>query len=578
MDPLPIEKNLRILVIDDNRAIHEDFQKIFRGDAEGESIESAEAALFEYEPQAPPTSLFTLDSAYQGRDGLIRVEASLAAGQPYAMAFVDVRMPPGWDGIETIGHIWRADPDLQVVICTAYSDYCWEDMTRRLGRQDRWVILKKPFDNIEVLQLAGALTEKWQLLRQARLHLQNLEAILARRTEQLHQKEEHFRLVTENAADLIAIVDPLGRARDRNSSAERLSDPTIAVPELADPLVQIAAFERTAESDSMRLLAKSWAGESHGAPGRNAGGENDRVTSVSRDVRDDQKVERQRLWLEAQLRQVQKLKSMGQLAAGIAHEINTPTQYIGDNMRFVRDSFLDLLPALTVAQDLIEAAQNNHLTEEAVAAAAAVLKASDTDYLVGEIPKALDQSLQGIERVAHIVRAMKEFSHPGTTEKALVDLNRAIDSTLIVASNEWKYVADLETDFAPTLPLVRCLSGELNQVILNLVVNAAQAISEATAAGSKGKGKLKVGTRQQGAWVEIRIQDTGAGIPERIRERIFDPYFTTKPIGQGTGQGLAIARSLIVDKHGGTIQFETELNQGTTFIVRLPISGGCERK
>jgi signal transduction histidine kinase len=165
---------------------------------------------------------------------------------------------------------------------------------------------------------------------------------------------------------------------------------------------------------------------------------------------------------------------------------------------------------------------------------------------------------------------MKEFSHPGTKEKIPVDLNHAINSTITVARNEWKYVADLETNFDPALPMIECLPGEFNQVILNLIVNAAQAIADTVHDGSPEKGKITVKTQSIPDWVEIRIQDTGSGIPEEIRGRIFDPFFTTKEIGKGTGQGLAIARSVIVDKHGGTIHFETEMGRGTTFIVRLP--------
>ena len=201
------------------------------------------------------------------------------------------------------------------------------------------------------------------------------------------------------------------------------------------------------------------------------------------------------------------------------------------------------------------------------------VKRADAGYLLEEIPKAIEQTLEGVTRVSTLVGAMKEFPHPGTKEKIPLDLNHAIECTITVARNEWKYVADMETEFDRSVPLISCQPGEFNQVILNLIVNAAHAIGEVVGKGGPSKGKIKVQTRNCQEWAEIRIQDTGAGIPEKVRARIFDPSFTTKEIGKGTGQGLAIARSVVVDKHDGTIHFETEEGKGTTFIIRLPKDG-----
>jgi signal transduction histidine kinase len=201
------------------------------------------------------------------------------------------------------------------------------------------------------------------------------------------------------------------------------------------------------------------------------------------------------------------------------------------------------------------------------------IRAIDTDYLLQEIPHAIQQSLEGVERVSTLVAAMKNFSHPGTKEKAPLDLNKSIESTLTVARNEWKYVANLETDYDPELPRISCLPGEFNQVILNLIVNAAHAIGEAIGDGSRGKGLITVSTRDHEDWVAIQIGDSGTGIPEKARARIFDPFFTTKEIGRGTGQGLAIAYAVIVEKHGGSITFETEIGKGTTFTILLPHDG-----
>jgi PAS domain S-box-containing protein len=278
----------------------------------------------------------------------------------------------------------------------------------------------------------------------------------------------------------------------------------------------------------------------------------------------------ERKLLRDQLFQAQKLESVGQLAAGIAHEINTPTQYIGDNVRFLKDSFQDVISLLGSYEKLLVAATANTLTSETVLEVTAAVERADTAYLVQEIPRAIDQTLEGITRVSTLVSAMKEFSHPGTKEKIPLDLNHSIESTITVARNEWKYVANLETDFDPLLPLVSCLPGEFNQVILNLIVNAAHAIADVVANGGPDKGIIKVMTRNCPACVEIRIQDTGGGIPENVQARVFDPFFTTKEIGKGTGQGLAIARSVVVDKHGGSIDFETEAGTGTTFVIRLP--------
>lgn len=277
--------------------------------------------------------------------------------------------------------------------------------------------------------------------------------------------------------------------------------------------------------------------------------------------------------LRSQLLQAQKLESVGQLAAGIAHEINTPTQYVGDNVRFLQDAFQDLSKLLASYERLFAAGKANNLSGEIMQEVSAAVTEADAPYLLEEIPKAIEQTLEGVTRVSQLVSAMKEFSHPGSKEKTPLDLNHAIQSTITVARNEWKYVADLETDFDPSLPLISCQPGEFNQVILNLIVNAAQAIADVIGKEGPEKGKIKVQTENCQDHVEIRICDSGSGIPEKVRARIFDPFFTTKEVGKGTGQGLAIAHSVVVDKHDGSIHFETKEGKGTTFIICLPHDG-----
>ncbi len=278
---------------------------------------------------------------------------------------------------------------------------------------------------------------------------------------------------------------------------------------------------------------------------------------------------------QTQLCRAETLESVGRLTAGIAHEINTPIQYVGDNVRFVEEAFGELGWLLQKYQELLSAAKNGGPEPDLTADVEAAAQAVDVEYLLEEVPKAVEQSLDGVQRVETIVRAVTEFSHPGTDQQRPTDLNRAITTTIAVSRNEWKYVAELVTEFDPDLPPVPCLPGEFNQVMLNLIVNAAHAIAAALGDSPEDKGTITVRTRREGDWAEIRIRDTGSGIPAAIRTRIFDRFFTTKEVGRGTGQGLAIARSVVVDKHGGTLTFETEEGKGTTFIIRLPLDGGA---
>lgn len=274
--------------------------------------------------------------------------------------------------------------------------------------------------------------------------------------------------------------------------------------------------------------------------------------------------------LEAELVQARKLEAVGQLAAGIAHEINTPTQYAFDNTAFLGRGFAKLVPLLKAYQALVEDLENGPLDPKRAEAERALFAKVKLPYLIEEIPRAISEAQEGLGRIAAIVRAMKDFSHPSAGVLTPVDLGSLIATAITVSRNEWKYAADVVTDFSSTLGPVPCLRDELGQVILNLIVNAAHAIGEANQADPSNKGTITISTRDAGASAEIIVRDTGCGIPESAQSRVFEPFFTTKVVGKGTGQGLAIAYSVVVDKHRGTIRFETELGVGTAFFVTIP--------
>ncbi len=286
----------------------------------------------------------------------------------------------------------------------------------------------------------------------------------------------------------------------------------------------------------------------------------------------------ERKQLESQVFQAQNMKAIGQLAAGIAHEINTPTQYIGDNVRFLRDNFSAYLVLAEKCAEWIENFKNGQPpSSNQWSELETLIEQVNLPYLRNEIPMAFTQTLDGIARVSEIVRAMRQFTHVSITERKVIDLNQAIQNAITVTRNEWRYAAAMETNLDPDLPAVPCFPGEINQVLLNLIVNAAHAIAERaniavrTRENLETKGRITISTRQDRDWVEIRVADTGTGIPEAIRESVFDLFFSTKDVGKGTGQGLSICHAVVVDKHKGMISFETEEGKGTTFIVRLPL-------
>jgi PAS domain S-box-containing protein len=295
------------------------------------------------------------------------------------------------------------------------------------------------------------------------------------------------------------------------------------------------------------------------------------------DVTASKRAEAERDRMELDLRLAQKLEAVGQLASGIAHEINTPTQFVGDTVRFLGDAFDDLMELQRAYEELLDAAQQGPVPSALVARIRAAEDRADLDYLRARVPGAVERADDGVQRVATIVRAMGEFAHAPAAEQGPVDVNAALRSTLVVASNECKYIADVETELGE-LPPVVCVGGDLNQVLLNLVVNAAHAIADANRGSNRvgaasRRGTIRVRTAAEGDHVLISVSDTGTGIAPEVAGRIYDPFFTTKEVGRGTGQGLAIARQIVVERHGGSIAFETEVGRGTTFHVRLPVAG-----
>jgi two-component system, NtrC family, sensor kinase len=404
--------------------------------------------------------------------------------------------------------------------------------------------------------------------------------------DRLRVSEGFFSIIINNMVDLLAIIDAKGERAYTSPSYSQLLGYTkqelesLGIQELAHPddleKIRKALKDMFEAYDTGRAEYRLRHKEGHYLYFDSVGnlipvaeGEAPRAIVVARNISQRKAAEEERVNMEVQLRHAQKLESIGQLAAGIAHEINTPSQYIGDNLIFLEDAFNDLVKVLKTQETTIASLRRGDNTDESAPADSP--SESDTQYLLEEIPKAIAQCEEGLSRVARIVGAMKDFSHPDSDAKTRVDLNRAIQSTATVCRNEWKYVAELELDLDAALPPVPCYLGEFNQAILNLVINAAHAIGDAQKSGKEGKGVIRIQTHRAGDNVEVRVEDTGTGIPEQIRERIFDPFFTTKPVGKGTGQGLAIVHSVIVEKHGGHVSLESEMGKGSAFILQLPL-------
>jgi PAS domain S-box-containing protein len=412
------------------------------------------------------------------------------------------------------------------------------------------------------------------------------QRLLAERTAALaalRESEERYRSVTEQIREVLFETDPDGRVTFLSAAWTLITGIAVSEALGADLLDLVIAEDRQATLDALRPLIRGERDQcSQAVRYRTRDGglrwlelrarlrtdASGRVLGTAGTLNDV--TERRRL--EQQLLQAQKLEAIGQLAAGVAHEINTPTQYVGDNVRFAEGAFGDVLRMQAALRAVADSCRHDPRHAPAVAAADSLARELDVEFLAEELPSALAQALEGIERIAEIVRGVKAFSDSGAGGLTPTDLNHQLESAITVSRNEWKHAAEVVRDLDPSLPPVYCRVAEVNQVLLNIVVNAAQAIAEVRREGGvREKGEIRVASRRDGGWVEVRISDTGGGVPPAVRSRIFDPFFTTKPLGKGTGQGLAVAHG-IVEQHGGTITFETEVGAGTMFIVRLPIA------
>jgi signal transduction histidine kinase len=426
-----------ILVVDADPGLQQELDKLFNGEAN--LADSTE------EPS------YIIDNCPNCRSAREAVYDKIAAHSPYQLAFIECHFSDG-DGLALISDLWRLDPGLHIVICSADTQLNWQQIVDTVGESDQLLFLQKPYYQLALRQIVHALLRKWQLSQQSHHVMKFMELQINQRTQEIEEA-------------------------NRN------------------------------------------------------------------------------------LLQSEKLAAVGQLAAGIAHEINTPAQYVGDNISAIGSFFNSLTRMLNIYRQHLQ-----NLGDPTVLAEIQKLEQQeDLKFILEDGPVAIEQSLQGMLQISQIVQAMKGFSHVGATTACRVNINKALENTLVVTRNSYKYIADVALNLAE-IPSIECYAGELNQVFLNIIVNAAHAIEDS----KKGRGLISIATSNQENGVEIRISDTGNGIPANIRDRIYDPFFTTKAFGRGSGQGLNIAYRIINQQHHGSLSFETETGVGTTFIIRLP--------
>jgi two-component system, cell cycle sensor histidine kinase and response regulator CckA len=570
MTKLNHDKNRRVLIIDDNRSIHDDFRKILSPATDtAAALEAEEEAAFGGAKVTVQQTQFEVDSAYQGQEGLLLVQKALQAGLPYAMAFVDVRMPPGWDGVETTQKIWAIDPDLQIVICTAYSDYSWGEMFEKIGNRDGLLILKKPFDAVEALQLAHALTEKWGLFQEVRRKMEELEKRVVERTLELQQSntalrtevaghrlaedalreaEANYRGIFENAIEGIYQSTPDGRYLAVNAALAKMCGyecPEDMINGVSDIQQQIyvdpAMRERFQhEINSAGVLrgleyqvhrrdgSAIWVSESARAV-RGPDGAIHHYEGFIEDIN-------ARKRFEAQLFQSQKMETVGKLAGGIAHEFNSIlTAIIGQCEMMMGE----LQPGSGPAKGAVEISQ-------------------------------------AAGRAARLTRQLLAYGRKQLLQPEVLDLNRIITDM----DNVFRLVLgpDVATRVVPASDLrpVKADAGQVDQVIMNMIINAREAMPNG--------GRLTLETAnvtfeeesvgrypelKPGEYVMLAITDTGTGMSEQVKARLFEPFFTTKPVGEGTGLGLSSCYG-IIKQSGGHISVYSEVGRGSTFKIYLP--------
>jgi PAS domain S-box-containing protein len=550
MKSTDLKPNRRILIVDDNTSIHADFRNILCPDNSDEAAANEmEAVLFDEDKPAADQISFELDSAYQGQEALEMVKKALGDNRPYALAFVDVRMPPGWDGVETIARIWKVDPELQIIVCTAYADYSWEEMRAKVGQPDSLLVLKKPFDNIEVQQLAHALTKKWLLNFQACLQI----AELAQANESLAMFEERFSKAFHESPLPSGIqsfsdqrfVDVNQRlAQVTGYKREEMIGRTPAElflwekPEVADQWYEALLRQELVRDQEANI--RNQAGALHEvliSLSPLALGKQPHVLLLAQDVSE---------WalLERQLRQAQKMEAIGQLAAGVAHDFNN---------------------ILTVIQG------HAGLMQEAL----------DSD---SPQKKSVEQITSAAARAATLIRQLLMFSRKQVMQFRHLDLNDT--SRNAIKMLERLVGEHVQIDFRPQslIPAIHADSSMVEQIAMNLAVNARDAmpnggrVSITTSLETIHRAPTPMDPeRREGDYVCLTFSDTGIGMDTQVLSRIFEPFFTTKAVGKGTGLGLSTVFG-IVQQHQGWLEVESKPNQGTTFRIYFSASRQAAQK
>jgi two-component system, cell cycle sensor histidine kinase and response regulator CckA len=541
------EKPARILIVDDNPSIHEDFRKILGAKTAAQShLENVESALFGDSQSPLDRQGFRIDSAYQGQDAFEMVKKSVAEGDPYVLAFVDVRMPPGWDGIETLENIWKAAPELQAVICTAYSDYSWDEMTNRLGQTDNLLILKKPFETVEVLQMAHALSQKWILGRQAKLRMADLDKMVGQRTAELHASEERFSKAFQSSPIPLAIIRcDDGLVIDSNESFAALtglSGAQLRTKSAADLHLWDTILNGQPANHSTRLREKSCVIRRHDSSARQAVlsteplslGSIPCLLVIVEDITEQLKI-------EAQLRQAQKMEVIGRMAAGIAHEFN------------------NLLTVIQGDVGLLQSANPSQMDRSAL----------------------LDQIMQASQRAATFTRQLLAFSRKQVLQPRVLNLCELVVRTKKMLSRLIGEKFDVQVDCEMDPISVRADEGGLEQILMNLVLNARDAMPNGGSVTIRTDvvkldetAAIKNAEARAGQFACLHVTDQGSGMTPQIISRIFDPFFTTKDVGKGTGLGLSTIHG-IVKQHEGWVEVASELGKGSTFTVFLPACNGA---